>query len=215
MTKTPLGASPRLVLAAIAVTGLLATLGCAHSPRMTTPKPPAVPKGGPPVPAANKVVLKPGTQVVAETAEGRIKIEAGPGLRRIFDWDGLRRGAIIKPRHIPFAHGQTLGITFNGKPKVWPPANGITRLRYEEGRRYFQTMDDAMIWMQIRRLYFTYNDHGLVVGWKRQGHTLHVELWQFYIDGDKPTSMPGSQDARIHEGPLKVVPQKMAPQPAS
>ncbi|MGB7756663.1 MAG: SH3 domain-containing protein [Salinisphaera sp.] len=211
MTSTPHHASLRLTFAATALIGTLAATGCANGPKLVTPDPPPIPKAAGDVPSANKPVLQPGTQVVADTAEGHIKIEAGPGLRRVFDWDGLRRGAIAKPREKLFAGESSKGLYFDGKPSVWKPAKGISKLRYEEGYRNFANMDDAMIWMQIRRLYYTYNNDGLVVGWKRKGDTLQVELWQFTIDGKKPTSMPDSESGHITEGPLKAEPQKMHP----
>lgn len=211
MTSTPHTATLRLALAATALVSALAVTGCVNGPRLVTPDPPPVPDGGPSVPSSNTAVLDADQQVVADTAEGHIKIEAGPGMRRVFNWDGLRRGAIIKARSKPFAGGDSKGIYFDGEPKVWKPAKGISKLRYEEGRRDFDNVDDAMIWMQIRRLYYTYNDDGLAIGWKREGNTLHVELWQFYIDGTKPSSLPDSESTHIARGPLKVEPQKMYP----
>lgn len=211
MTSSPHHTSPRLTLTAAALVGALAATGCAHGPKLVTPEPPPLPDSGPDVPSDNKAVLSPGTQVVADTAAGHIKIESGPGLRRVFDWDGLRRGAITKPRDKRYAGESSKGIYFDGKPKVWKPAKSISALRYEEGYRDFDNINDAMIWMQIRRLYYTYDDDGLVIGWKRKGDTLQVELWQFTIDGNKPTSMPDSRSDRITEGPLKVVPQTMYP----
>lgn len=212
MMSSRRAASLRLPTAFILILGTLALSGCiTGGPRLVTPETPSVPEGGADVPSDGSIVLTDGNQVVASTAAGKMKIEAGPGLRRVFNWDGLRRGAIIKPRSESFAGGDHTGITFDGKPTVWADAKGIDQLRYEEGRRDFATVDDALIWMQIRRLYYTWNDDGLVVGWRRQGHTLHVELWQFYIDGKKPKSLPDSHDADITEDKLVVEPQKMYP----
>ncbi|MDA3920691.1 MAG: SH3 domain-containing protein [Salinisphaera sp.] len=214
MTSSRNAASLRLpIIASSLVIATLSLGGCVTGgPRLVTPQIPAIPQGGGTIPQDNTVVLTDGTQVVANTAAGKMKIEAGPGLRRVFDWDGMRRGAITIARKKAFAGGDYKGISFDGKPKVWKDAKGIDHLRYEEGRRDFQTKEDALIWMQIRRLYYTWNDDGLVVGWRREGQTLHVELWQFYIDGKKPTSLPDARDADITEGKLVVEPQKMYPQ---
>ena len=201
----------RRALAACAIALSLGMAGCATGPRLVTPEPPPIPEGGPAVPSANASVLDAGQQVVASTAAGKMKIEAGPGLRRVFAWDSLRRGAIVNARSEGFANAQNPGLTFDGTPKVWEAANGVTKLRYEEGVRNYDNIDDATIWMQIRRLYFVYNDDGLVLGWNREGDALHVELWQFLINGEKPTSMPDSQSDRITRGPLVVEPQKMYP----
>lgn len=211
MTSKPQHAPLRLTFAAAALAGTLAAAGCVNGPRLVTPDAPPIPEAAGDIPSANKTVLSPGTQLEANTAEGHIKIEAGPGLRRVFDWNGLRRGAITKPRDTLYAGESSKGLYFDGKPEVWEPAKGITKLRYEEGYRDFDNIDDAMIWMQIRRLYYTYNNNGLVVGWKHRGDTLQVELWQFTIDGKKPTSLPDAHSERIDEGPLQAVPQKMYP----
>ncbi|RJS92320.1 SH3 domain-containing protein [Salinisphaera sp. Q1T1-3] len=212
MTSSPHAITMRRLATASALASAIALTGCVTGgPRLVTPDPPPIPDAGPNVPSSAHVVLKDGQQVVANTAAGKMKIEAGPGLRRVFDWDGLRRGAIVDPRASSFAGGKTNGLTYDGTPKVWDNANGITKLRYEEGERHFENMDDAMIWMQIRRLYYTYNNQGVVLGWKREGNTLHTELWQFYVDGKKPTSMPDARDSSINVGKLVVEPQKMYP----
>ena len=195
------------VVAAFAA-ALLLLGGCA-GPRIVTPEPPPIPDGGAAVPEQNEIVLTDGTQLVADAPWGRIKIEAGPGLRRVYTWRGNRRGVVLKPREERFAG--SMGIHFEGNPPVWEPADGITKVDLEEGQRRFENVDDAMIWMQIRRLRYSYTNDGLVVGWKLKGDTLEVELWQFYIDGKKPTSLPGAEDSRIALGPLEVVPQKMTP----
>ncbi len=189
---------------------ILLGAGCATGPQIVTPEPPPIPEGGTAVPEKNEIVLSDNTQLEANTAFGRIKIEAGPGLRRVFNWNGVRRGAIMEPRDSRFAG--SLGIKYEGKPPVWETAQGVTELKYEEGQRRFENMDDAKIWMQIRRLHYTYNNSGIVVGWQQKGSVLQVELWQFYIDGKQPVNMPNADDSAITISPLQVVPQKMNPQ---
>jgi len=199
----------RTPLLALSFVVLLAA-GCVTGPRLVTPEPPPIPEAGAAVPEKNEIVLSENTQLVANTAFGDIKIEAGPGLRRVFNWNDVRRGAIMEPRTSRFAG--SLGIKYDGTPPVWAPAQGVTELKYEEGQRRFENADDALIWMQIRRLNYTYNNSGIVVGWQQTGSELHVELWQFYIDGQQPQSMPNADDAAITISPLQVTPQKMAPQ---
>lgn len=194
-------------IAALAALFLLG--GCVTGPQVVTPEPPPVPEGGATVPEQNEVVLSDDTQLVASAPWGRIKIEAGPGLRRVYTWRGNRRGVVLEPRTERFAG--SMGIHYEGQPPVWEPADGVTKVDLEEGQRRFENVDDAMIWMQIRRLRYAYTNDGLVVGWKLKGDTLMVELWQFYIDGEKPTSLPGADDTRLAIGPLEVVPQQMDP----
>lgn len=165
-----------------------------------------VPEEGEDIPEDVKTVLSSGKQVVAETAEGRIQIEAGPGSRRLFTWQCVRRGAVTKARTKPFAGASHKGLYFDGKPETWKEARGIDKLRYEEGYKNFPTKDDALVWMKIRRLYYTYNDDGLVIGWKREGDTLHVEVWQFTIGGKKPSSMPEAENDHIRQGDAQKEP---------
>jgi hypothetical protein len=169
---------------------------------------PTLPESSPAIPNGNKVVLSSGDEVIATSAAGKIAIEAGPGLRRIIDWDGMRRGVITKARTEPFGSTPSKGITFKGAPKVWASSDGVTKLRYEEGYWNFENANDALIWMSIRRLHFTYNDHGLAVGWKRHGDTLHVEVWQFTIDDKKPTTLPKAHDNSISVTPTAVAQEK-------
>ena len=115
----------------------------------------------------------------------------------------------MTPRAKPYLG--SLGITYDGVPPVWMPAQGVTRLKYEEGQHNFENVDDARIWMQIRRLYYTYNNSGIAVGWRQKGSTLQVEVWQLYIDGKQPQQLAGADDASITISALEVVPQKMTP----
>ena len=48
--------------------------------------------------------------------------------------------------------------------------------------------------------YLVYRDDGLAAGWEKNegaGGTLSVSVWQIYINGNKPTKLPGSQNDKI------------------
>lgn len=183
---------------------LLAT-GCATAPPPAAkpePKKASLPSA-PPVPARNEIVLENGMRVAATTPQGRIRVDAGPGLLRRFTWDGATRAVVMKPRAERYAG--SLGIYYEGVPTGWEPHNGIYRVDVEEGQHHFDNLSDAKIWMQIRRLHYVHTSDGLVVGWKRKGETLQVEVWQFYIDGEKPSYMPGAKDhlVDVSQSPLR------------
>lgn len=156
-----------------------------------------VPRQAPPVPNHTEVALPNGTEVVANTPAGKMIISAGPGRLRTYSWNGATRWAVLKPRQERWAG--SLGLHYEGEPEGWQPHEGMTRVKLEEGQRHFDNVDDAMIWMQIRRLHFVHSNDGLVVGWRRQPSEkqLQVEVWQFYIDGEKPSFMPGAKDYLI------------------
>lgn len=224
----------RLILGTTAVAGTLAITGCSHfdwlnfgdsdsssdstasaddsnAPQQArktfkVDRDAPIPDKGSDIPADIKTVIEEGRQLRVDTAEGKIQIEAGPGSRRVFNWHCARRGAITKPRKELFAGESHKGLYFDGKPEEWEPVDGVNKLRYEEGQRDFDNADDALIWMQIRRIYYTYNDDGIAVGWKKQGDTLHVEVWQFTINGQKPSEMPKSTNDRLKEGDIEEAP---------
>lgn len=177
-----------------AASGLLLLAGCASEPPAQKAEKPALPDA-PPVPERNEVVLDDGTRLVATTPQGTIKVDAGPGLLRRYTWDGATRAVVMRPREE--RHAGSLGIHYEGTPPDWKPHNGIRKVKVEEGQRHFDNQSDAKIWMQIRRLHYVHTSNGLVVGWKRKGDTLQVEVWQFYIGGDKPAYLPGAKDSVV------------------
>lgn len=189
---------------------LVMLAGCA-----TGPKAPVAPKvvkksvvipDAPPVPEYSEIVLDNGMVVSASTPEGKITVAAGPGLLRSVSWDGTKRYVVMQPRKERLYGSK--GIYFEGRPQGWKPFNGITQVKIEEGQRQFDNVDDASIWMQIRRLHYVHTNNGLVVGWKRKPSesTLHVEVWQFFIDGEKPSFLPNAKDYLIQtrQAPLSV-----------
>lgn len=176
------------------------TAGCAlfSSPSDDTDtKGPPIPDQGEAIPDGIQTVLSEGSVLTAHTGAGKITISAGPDSVRVFSWEDARRGVATKPRKQPFAGAMAPGLHYDGNPPMWPTYEGIDKVHYEESVRNFAAPIDAKIWTQIRRLYFTYNDHGLAVGWKRDGDTLHVEVWQFYVDGKRPEHLPGANDGAI------------------
>jgi hypothetical protein len=196
------------VVAALA--SLLLISGCATTERKvvrtTIYKPSLEKPDAPPVPSGTDVVLNDGSRVSATTPEGKISVEAGPGLLRTLSWDGTTRFVVTQARPEPVYGAK--GVHFEGTPTNFKPHKGITRVKFEEATRQFENVDDARIWMQIRRLHYVHTNNGLVVGWKRvpgEGK-LHVEVWQFYIDGKKPTFLPDSQDylIQLRQAPLQA-----------
>lgn len=196
--------------ALLAAAALLALAGCASAP---PPKPVVKelgaappPENPPPVPARNEIALENGTQVVANTPAGKITIAAGPGLLRTYTWGGETRWVVLEPRAERWAG--SLGLFYEGTPSHWRPYQGMVRVELEEGQQHFENLSDANIWMQIRRLHFVHTSNGLVVGWRRlpQEGTLQVEVWQFFIGGEKPAYMPGSKDylIQIRQAPVKA-----------
>ncbi len=193
-----------LTLLMTASLSLALLAGCATAPeapkasaaKKVTKKTIVVPNA-PPVPEGSEIVLNNGMVVTAATPEGKITIAAGPGLLRSVSWDGTKRYVVPQPRKERLYSSK--GIFFEGHPEGWQIYKGMSRIQFEEGQRQFENVDDAVIWMQIRRLHYVHSNNGLVVGWKRKTDeaTLQVEVWQFFINGEKPQFLPESRDYLI------------------
>ncbi len=155
--------------------------------------------GDGPIPAGTEVVMAPGSSITAETSTGTITITAGKGLMRSYTWDGATRSVEMGVRKIRW--NGSLGLAFPGPGDHWKENNGITRGVLEEGQMRFNTVAEAMQWLggKGKEMPIVYRNDGLVVGFGKNlsRKQLNVEVWQIYINGKKPTSLTGSQNAKI------------------
>lgn len=95
----------------------------------------------------------------------------------------------------------SLGLYYPGPGNHWKSHNGITRGVLGEGQQHFKTVEETLAWIseQKRWMPFVYRNDGLVVGWRKvpPRKQLNVEVWQIYINGEKPMALPGSEDDKI------------------
>jgi hypothetical protein len=151
------------------------------------------------LPPENEIVMSEGMSISATNSYGTMKITAGKGTLRHYTWKGATRTATLLPRKERW-YG-SLGIYYPGEGNHWKKHDGITRAVLEEGQQHFKSISEAIEWIkQDSHWGYIYRDDGLVVGWNKMegaGGTLSVSVWQIYIDGDKPTSLPGSQNENI------------------
>lgn len=155
------------------------------------------------VPEENEVVLSAGMSITATTSTGTITITAGPGLERYFTWEGATRCVIMWPRTVGGGWGD--GVYYPGPGNHWEEHNGIRRAVVIEDRLHFDSMEEAVEWLRAYDdMPQVYRDDGLFVGWEKtlSRSQLGVYVWQIYIEGEKPTELPGSQnDAIVVEVP--------------
>ena len=154
--------------------------------------------GDGPVPAANEIVMAPNSEITQTSSVGTITITAGRGLKRCYTWEGATRCVEMGPRDERW-YG-SLGLYFPGPGDHWAEHNGITRGVTEEGQQHFKSMDEALTWLKNQEYpSLIYRNDGLVVGWGKNlpRRQLNVSVWQIFIDGKKPTQIPGAQDERI------------------
>jgi hypothetical protein len=111
--------------------------------------------------------------------------------------------------------GQTIRVDLRPRSSRWRGSLGLYlpsgtdkfHLVLDEGQQHFYSEKEARDWINIvgDRLGYVYSSDGLVVGWKLQELTksdqkavLHVDLWQIYIQGEKPVSFKGADDKSIN-----------------
>lgn len=151
-----------------------------------------------PIPARNEVAMPDGMKIRATTSVGVIEIEAGPGCKRSYTWEGATRSVIMDPRGERW-YG-SLGLYYPGPGEHWAEHNGITRGVVEEGQQHFKTADEAVKWVKQRSyMPFVYRNDGLAVGWSKvpERRQLSVEVWQLMINGKRPVRLPGAIDSAI------------------
>ncbi len=143
-----------------------------------------------------EVVLKPGMKVTATNATGTVTIEAGEGTKRIFRGNGWKKERNLIPRTTRW-YG-SLGL-YDPSPSLYP---FFGQLLVDEGRLYFSSISEALKYLYEDRPYFKpiYTNNGLVFGYGEHivgvGKPIrNVQLWQIYINGKRPTSIPGADDS--------------------
>lgn len=150
-------------------------------------------------PIKNEIVMDEGMIIKVINSYGEMQIAAGKGFVRNYTWNGDTRSAELIPRKSRW--NGSLGIYFPGEGKHWKEHDGITRAVLEEGQQHFKTVEEAIKWITKENHWgYVYRDDGLVVGWEKMkgaGGTLGVSVWQIFINGQKPTSLPGSQNTKI------------------
>lgn len=160
-----------------------------------------------------EVVLKPGMVIVATNPNGTVTIKAGEGTTRIFSGKNWEKKRDLIPR----ANRWYGSLGLYDPATSWSPYG---RLLVDEGRLYFSSISEALKYLYTQGDYFkyVYANSGLVFGYhiaslsdatestrraveKRYGpekeSTRSIELWQIYINGKRPTSIPGADDSAI------------------
>lgn len=146
----------------------------------------------------SEIVMIPGMQITALTADGPLTITCGEGLKRSYTWEGATRSVEMWQRDKRW-YG-SFGIYYPGPGDHWKMHNGISRGVVEEGQQHFQSEEEALAWLRRRKFMpHVYTADGLVVGWGKTlpRRQLNVDVWQIYINGRKPEALPGSQDDKI------------------
>jgi len=147
-----------------------------------------------------ELALMPGDSIIARTNAGTITIHADDALKRTYTWDGESRSVRLWPRKSRW-YG-SLGAYYPGAGSHWAPVNGITRGVLQEGQMHFSSTQAALDWLNSpwhEKAGAVYSDDGLFVLFSkdRSRNQVNVDVFQVYVDGDKPTRLAGSSDRAI------------------
>lgn len=142
-------------------------------------------------------VMCPGMSIKVERGSGHLKISAEGLKARRYEIDSHIIAVELIPRSQRW-YG-SLGLYL-------PSGTNEIHLVLDEGQQHFYSEKEAQDWISWKkdRLGYVYSSDGLVVGWKLQEllksdqkAVLHVDLWQIYIQGKKPSSFEGAKDQSI------------------
>jgi hypothetical protein len=145
----------------------------------------------------NEVVMSPGMIIEARNSSGKIAIEAGEGLQRMYRWDTDRIEVKMWNRD----------SRWDGSLGLYNPGGGRIHTVVQEGQQHFNSEREALEWLvwQDWQMHYVYSADGLVVGWysvKSEESdssviAISVQVWQFYINGRKPKNLPGAAKTEL------------------
>ena len=146
-----------------------------------------------------EAVLSPGMRIEGTNPNGTVAITAGNGTARTYSGDGWQVSKRLIARH----------ERWDGSLGLYGPADSSSpygRTLVEEGRLHFSTVDEALRWLEVGSLHAkpVFRNDGLVFCYDvpipqgaSHGAVRSIAVWQIYIDGTRPTSMPGADDGAI------------------
>ena len=147
-------------------------------------------------------VMTEGMVIEVENNNGKLIIEAGPGYLRKFTWEDHQVEYTLSPQ--TSRTDGSLGIYGSGmrSDTRYIKKTGIVPV-LDEGQQHFCNQEEAAEWLEWRGscMDSIYTPDGLVVGWcvlegtgGKSLSSLNLDVWQVYINGEKPASLNGATD---------------------
>jgi hypothetical protein len=139
-------------------------------------------------------------EIQATTETASMKIWASADLARSYEWKGVTENTVLESSK-KSGSGDP-GVYFHGSAS-WPEHkhDGTVCGEFREGLKKFQTPEQAMEWIlqQSEQYPTVYRNDGLLVscGKNPERKQITVEVWQIFINGNKPASLPGSDDSKL------------------
>ena len=147
-----------------------------------------------------ELVMTPGEIIEVANRQGKIRVEAVGRFKRTYTWHGKSKTFQLRPRY---------GRWYGSKGAGRPVGDSSMHAVLEEGQQHFTAIEEVYPWLVYQssngRNEVTYTSDGLVVVWEAQhdksgeGFTaLLVDVWQIYINGEKPRNLAGARDAAVN-----------------
>jgi hypothetical protein len=158
-----------------------------------------------------EAVLQDGMKICANSVNDYICITACKNNQRIISWEGNNISITLMPRKERW-HG-TLGLVSPIEPKnIWKSEGGIIRILMQEAQTHYESIESVLQGINFSGRYelgynVVYNDDGLLLIWDKTEMPDHIvlglSLSQILINGEKPKTLPGSQNNKISLSTLK------------
>jgi hypothetical protein len=144
----------------------------------------------------NEMVMSEGMIIVASFPSGSLKIEADKRMKRIFQWENEKVFVDLIARHKRW-HGSLGAYSPGGSDSI--------HFVIDEGQQHFCSILEASEWLILQedRMDYVYTSDGLVIRWEAQSQgsspkkIFRAQIWQLYINGEKPSNLAGSTDEKI------------------
>jgi len=146
-----------------------------------------------------ELVMPKGMVIEATNEAGTMRIEAVGKYTRTYSWNGKRKTFRLSPRW----------ERWNGvKGLDGPGGDREMHVVLQEGQQHFSSQEEVYPWLYWESYNgernVQYTSDGLVVIWREQQHptaanysALSVDVWQIYVNGQKPTGLRGASDWSI------------------
>lgn len=150
-----------------------------------------------------EIVMNQGDRIVATNKYGTIQIEAGKDTIRYYTWNNATRKVRLSVRYERW-YGSLGLYSSGGILDHFKENDGVTRAVVQEGQQHFKSIEEAMNWIDTpyhnNIADLVYSNEGLVVGWSKtpSREQINVDVWQIYINGEKPTNLPDASDDKIY-----------------
>jgi hypothetical protein len=151
-----------------------------------------------------EIVMNKGMEIIVNTEKGVLNISAGPCYERTYILNKIACTILQKSRTERW--NGSLGI-YSPSAEDWKPENctGLVHSVVEEGQQHFASLSEVNAWIldPVMSNYFKsiYTNDGLLISWRLtpldKSQFLAVNVWQIYINGEKPTKLNGAQDDKI------------------